>query len=480
LHQEGQVIQEPHLPEKKQDQQQLQQQETEARTGRNNIPPAFIIEVEEEDKEKTTPKKKKAKSNPTMTTVEEITTDLAKTNLGIQASISMPVVWGHYEYNTYTDQRREVMVYKYRFLTHNFVDANDIDQLWVDERTLQVRIASPEWWENPENQAMFETKEQEAVMTDTDGNPIAVTVKVPLYDLQHKLIGSMMTNNENRKDDDGRIYDTGIFRFACDMDTADSETHVELKPLIIKGVKGQFISIKVQVDYKTVVAKKTPSKAKKATEDASIGIGPTGKWLLCVCVLIVLYCIVLNDMLACMLLTSIFILSSSFIFIIGKSIDPDGEKAFDADAYELFADMYKKYDMSPPPREELKHYSGVELNLYYLVSFLFENDQDKLQGDFVDQVMHQYEGRPQDMMKYVEGYISGGDDDDDDDDDVLEEIDPPPAGSPPLQIGGGSTPPALIENSAQDMDTTRDEKKRRHEMTVVTRQKSKSNLLLDN
>jgi hypothetical protein len=189
-----------------------------------------------------------------------------------------------------------------------------------------------------------------------------------------------------------------------------------------------------------------------------------------------------------MLLTSIFILSSFFIFIIGKSIDPDGEKAFDADAYELFADMYKKYDTSPPPREELKQYSGVELDLYYLVSFLFENDQDKLQGDFIDQVMHQYEGCPQDMMKYVEGYISGGDDDDDDDDDdeVLEEIDPPPAGSPPLQIespllqiGGGSPTPAIIEN-VDDMDTTRDEKKRSHEMTVVTRQKSKSNLLLDN
>jgi hypothetical protein len=183
-----------------------------------------------------------------------------------------------------------------------------------------------------------------------------------------------------------------------------------------------------------------------------------------------------------MLLTSIFILSSFFIFIIGKSIDPDGEKAFDADAYELFADMYKKYDTSPPPREELKQYSGVELDLYYLVSFLFENDQEKLQGDFIDQVMHQFEGCPQDMMKYVEGYISGVDDDDE----VLEEIDPPPAGSPPLQIespllqiGGGSPTPAIIEN-VDDMDTTRDEKKRSHEMTVVTRQKSKSNLLLDN
>jgi hypothetical protein len=133
--------------------------------------------------------------------------------------------------------------------------------------------------------------------------------------------------------------------------------------------------------------------------------------------------------------------------------------------------MYKKYDSIPPPREQLKQYSGVEFDLYYLVSFLFENDQEKLKGDFVDQVMNQYEGCPDDMMKYVEGYISGGDydddDDDDDDEEVLEEIESPPAGSPPLQIeppllqiGGGSTPPALIENSAQDMDTTRDEKKK--------------------
>jgi hypothetical protein len=193
-----------------------------------------------------------------------------------------------------------------------------------------------------------------------------------------------------------------------------------------------------------------------------------------------------------MLLT--FILSSFFIFIIGKSLEPDGEKAFDADAYELFADMYKKYDMSPPPREELKQYSGVEYDLYYLVSFLFENDQEKLKGDFVDQVMHQYEGCPEDMMKYVEGYISGGDDDDDDDDDevleeidddeeVLEEIEPPPAGSPPLQleppllqIAAASPPPALIENGV-DMDTTRDEKKRRHHMT---RQHSKTQVLEEN
>ena len=187
-----------------------------------------------------------------------------------------------------------------------------------------------------------------------------------------------------------------------------------------------------------------------------------------------------------MLLTSI--LSSFFVcphslYVVGKSIDPDGVKAFDADAYDMFADMYKKYDSTPPSREDLKQYSGVELDLYYLVSFLLENDREKLEkGDFVDQVMNQYEGCPEDMMKYVEGYISGGDyDDDDDDDEVLEEIEPPPAGSPPLQIEppllqivGGSPTPALIEN-VLDMDTTRDEKKRRHDLTVpaLTRQQSK-------
>jgi hypothetical protein len=118
-----------------------------------------LIELEESDEEiTTTPKKKKEKSNhktPTMPTVEEITNDLSQANLCPQSSISMPVVWGHYKYNTFTDQRKEMIVYRYRFLTHNFVDADDIDKLWLNSHTLQDRIASPTWWENPEFQAMF-------------------------------------------------------------------------------------------------------------------------------------------------------------------------------------------------------------------------------------------------------------------------------------------------------------------------------------
>jgi hypothetical protein len=181
----------------------------------------------------------------------------------------------------------------------------------------------------------------------------------------------------------------------------------------------------------------------------------------------------------------------------GKSIDPDGMKvgvgegegeeedeqaAFDDEAYEQFTELYEKYDSVLPSKEKLKNFSGVERDLYFLVSFLLENDPLLLEsGDFVEQVMGQYKGRPEEMMSYVEDIISEREEE-------IEDIEPSPAGSPPLlieppllQIAGGSPPPALIENGV-DMDTTRDGKKRRHDLTVpvVTRQQSKSKLLLDN
>jgi hypothetical protein len=204
-----------------------------------------------------------------------------------------------------------VMVYEYRFLTHNFVDADDIDvhskfellvqhggkirnfKLSLKQRTKKLykllfkscRVAPLRLRKTKKAAIDPPIKNQEAIMTDEHGNPVKINVKVPLYDLQHKLIGSMMTNNERRKDDDGRIYDTGIFKFSTDMDQNIDETHVELKPLTIEGKTGQFISVGVQVDYKAVVnAKKTPSKAKKTKDDATIGTGKLNCILVCVCV----------------------------------------------------------------------------------------------------------------------------------------------------------------------------------------------------
>ena len=124
----------------------------------------------------------------------------------------------------------------------------------------------------------------------------------------------------------------------------------------------------------------------------------------------------------------------------GKSIDPDGMKvgvgegegeeedeqpAFDDEAYEQFTELYEKYDSVLPSKEKLKNFSGVERDLYFLVSFLLENDPLLLEsGDFVEQVMGQYKGRPEEMMSYVEDIISEREEE-------IEDIEPSPAGSPP-------------------------------------------------
>jgi hypothetical protein len=65
-----------------------------------------------------------------------------------------------------------------------------------------------------------------------------------------------------------------------------------------------------------------------------------------------------------------------------------------------------------------------------------------LGADFVEQVMNQYEGRPEDMMKYVKGYTSGEPEDNIFEmEEVIEGINllPPPGSPPPLQI----VPPLL-------------------------------------
>jgi hypothetical protein len=153
-------------------------------------------------------------------------------------------------------------------------------------------------------------------------------------------------------------------------------------------------------------------------------------------------------------------LISSFL---GKSIDPDGSKvgddAFDDDEYARFTRLYYDHDSVPPAKEKLKHFSGVERNLFYLVSFLLENDRVLLDGDFVDQVMKQFDGQPLEMMTYAEDIVSNRN--------VVEnniesplQIEPPP-----LQIADG---PAIVESGIDDMDTTRDQAKRRREEPALT------------
>jgi hypothetical protein len=140
-----------------------------------------------------------------------------------------------------------------------------------------------------------------------------------------------------------------------------------------------------------------------------------------------------------------------------------GEDAFDDDEYARFTGLYYDHDSVPPAKEKLKHFSGVERNLFYLVSFLLENDRVLLEeGDFVDQVMKQFDGQPVEMMTYAEKIVSNRN--------VAENNI-----EPPLQIGDGSH--TIVEAGNDDMDTTRDQAKRRRAEPALTRQRSKANVL---
>ena len=146
-------------------------------------------------------------------------------------------------------------------------------------------------------------------------------------------------------------------------------------------------------------------------------------------------------------------ITSSFT---GKSIDPDGvkvgEDGYDDVEYARFTRLYNSYDKIPPAKEKLKHFRGVESNLFYLVSLLLENDVELLdQGDFVEQVMSQFAGQPVQMMTYAESVIA--------------------------ERAVARRSPPITTLTTDSMDTTRDHSKRRREEPPLTRQQSRNNVL---
>jgi hypothetical protein len=169
-------------------------------------------------------------------------------------------------------------------------------------------------------------------------------------------------------------------------------------------------------------------------------------------------------------------ISLSFLInlYIGKSLDPEGTKVGEEEestnSFDVarFTSLYEHHGLIPLTREELSRFIGVEENLFYLISLTLENDQSLLDEDFIDQVMNQFNGQPEEMMRYVEGVISERKSVE-----VVDDIEPPP-----LYIADGSPPPAIIEieNGVEDdMDTTRDEGKRKRR--AITRLQSKNDVL---
>ena len=101
-----------------------------------------------------------------------------------------------------------------------------------------------------------------------------------------------------------------------------------------------------------------------------------------------------------------------------------------------------------------------------------ENNQSLLDGDFITQVMTQFDGRPVEMMEYVEEYVANA---------KRAEIaidPPPPVESPlatPLQTACGPT--YIEDNDTVEMDTREKSAKRAREVPALTRQQSKANVL---
>jgi hypothetical protein len=120
----------------------------------------------------------------------------------------------------------------------------------------------------------------------------------------------------------------------------------------------------------------------------------------------------------------------------------------------------------------LARYRGVEENLFYLINFLLDNNQSLLDGDFITQVMTQFDGRPVEMMKYVEEYVVNARAEMMIEIDQLPPVESPPA-TPTLQIVSG---PADTEDVVE-MDTREKCAKRPRDVLAITRAQSKANVL---
>jgi hypothetical protein len=185
----------------------------------------------------------------------------------------------------------------------------------------------------------------------------------------------------------------------------------------------------------------------------------------------------------CMLLTSI--LSSFFICIICKSIDPDGLKAgvkdgektatviVDDDHVNRFINMCDYWIQSKTRREEaiacITPYvdSKQEETYLHLQSLVLKSLPDEV--DCVAKMMETWEGRYDEMFVMIDKHIRDSQNDkalllenaamviDNDDLSTSQSI----TGPPPLQITSCS-PPAVIK-----MDTTRDAKLRRETISTA-------------
>lgn len=150
----------------------------------------------------------------------------------VDQTLPHQMVFGSFKTFNFTTRKRQTNVV-FRLLVHSFITICDIEFTWVHPRKLKIRVAWPDWWVNPEQQAEFDVDE---------------SAGAPSYPITHQLIGEIMENNESRREDDGRVWDEGYFVFDQNMSTDPMDTDIWLKPLLVSSLDqaGKFISVKAE------------------------------------------------------------------------------------------------------------------------------------------------------------------------------------------------------------------------------------------
>jgi len=90
-------------------------------------------------------------------------------------------------------------------ILHNGVTLQDIEFEWISARQLKIRVAWPEWFQNPEQMAAF--------TLDDQGNM--------MFPPEHSLTMDMSERNQTLVEEDNRIWDDGFLDFDQDMKTSD-------------------------------------------------------------------------------------------------------------------------------------------------------------------------------------------------------------------------------------------------------------------
>jgi hypothetical protein len=156
--------------------------------------------------------------------------------------ICSPTTFGHFKKFDYTNRKTHATVMM-RVLVHGAVQANMVEFEWVNPKKLKYQIAWPEFFQFPEQMANF--------CTDEDGNV--------MYGREHPLTIDFAERHAKITEEDGKIYDTGFFRFDQAMKTEVGELvfdlldfNIESQNVMVKMLQGRSRSVGRRGGHKSI------------------------------------------------------------------------------------------------------------------------------------------------------------------------------------------------------------------------------------